>query len=106
MGTKLQTLNQQQKLMLWSERVTASRSSGQTVSSWCRENNVSIASCYKWQNRIFQMAAENAPQFMELQGSAQPTAIAVLYMGGAKVEVSDGIEEKTLAMICRCLRSC
>lgn len=106
METGLQGLNHEQKLRLWSERIAACRSSGQTVSSWCTENNVSTASYYKWQKRIYQMVSANVPQFVELPRPTKPSVVAVLHMGGAEVELREGIDEETLAAICRCLGSC
>ena len=37
MARELQTLNEQNKLALWAERVEACRSSGRTVKDWCKE---------------------------------------------------------------------
>ena len=40
MARELQTLNEQDKLALWAERVQACRSSGRTVKDWCKENAI------------------------------------------------------------------
>lgn len=40
MEQSLQKLNQHDRLMLWTERVTACRSSGKSVRQWCQENGV------------------------------------------------------------------
>ena len=37
MARELRTLNEQNKLALWAERVKACRSSGRTVKDWCKE---------------------------------------------------------------------
>lgn len=55
MEQKLQTLNQQNKLALWSERISACRDSGQSVKTWCRDNNVCEATYYKWKKKLFEM---------------------------------------------------
>mgnify|MGYP006934512809 CR=1 FL=1 len=36
MGSELQTINGQNKLALWAERVSACRSSDQSVRDWCK----------------------------------------------------------------------
>ena len=36
----LQTLNQEKKLAVWAERISACRNSGQGVKSWCLENHI------------------------------------------------------------------
>ena len=41
MVRELQTLNEQNKLALWAERVQACRSSGRTVKDWCKESGIS-----------------------------------------------------------------
>lgn len=40
MSQELQTMNQQNKLALWSGRILACRNGGQTVKAWCWENGV------------------------------------------------------------------
>ena len=106
METGLQTLNQQQRTALWAERIQACRSSGQTVQSWCRENGVSQASYYKWQRRIFTMAASEAPQFVEVTSRPGAVPSAVIHIGEVSVDIIPGMDEETLAMICRVLKSC
>lgn len=103
----LQALNRKQKVAVWSERISACRSSGQTVSSWCAENGVCPGSYYKWQKQIYELATVEAPKFVEVeQPKSWNATVAVLHMGGAEVELKEGIDEKTLETICRCLGSC
>ena len=40
MGSELQTMNGQNKLALWAERVSACRSSDLSVRDWCKENDI------------------------------------------------------------------
>lgn len=56
MGKELQTMNQENKLALWAERVSACRDSGQSVKAWCQEHGVCEATFYKWQKKLFEMA--------------------------------------------------
>ena len=106
METGLQTLNQQQRTALWAERIQACRSSGPTVQIWCRENGVSQASYYTWQRRIFTMAASEAPQFVEVTSRPGAVPSAVIHIGEVSVDIIPGMDEETLAMICRVLKSC
>lgn len=39
-GCESQTMNGQNKLALWAERVSAFRSSGLSVRDWCKENDI------------------------------------------------------------------
>lgn len=102
----LQTLNQQRKLALWGERVTACRSSGQTVKTWCEANNINIPTYYKWQKRLFGMAISEEPQFVEVAMKQRSSAVAILHVQGVEVELATGIDEETLRVICRVLRTC
>lgn len=49
-------LNQQNKLVLWSERVSACRESGQSVKNWCKSHNICEKTFYKWQKKLFVMS--------------------------------------------------
>ena len=49
MEKSLQTLNRQEKVAVWSERIAACRSSGISVRAWCEGNCISTDSYYKWQ---------------------------------------------------------
>ena len=52
MARELQTLNEQNKLALWAERVNACRSSGRTVKDWCKESGICEQTYYRWQKRL------------------------------------------------------
>ena len=56
MGRELQTLNGQNKLALWAERISECRNSGQNVKTWCKENGICEQTYYKWQRRLFEIA--------------------------------------------------
>ena len=56
MSKDLQTLNGQNKLALWAERISESRNSGQNVKAWCREYGVCEQTCYHFRfpgSRVF-----------------------------------------------------
>ena len=104
MSTGLQALSSQQKLVEWSERVSACRSSGKTVPVWCRENGVNIGSYYRWQRKLFEMATAEQPQFAEVSVRGPASPAIILHIGGTEVEVFSGIDEETLRTVCRVLR--
>ena len=54
MDKDLQTLNNQNKLAMWANRISACRSSGQNVKTWCKENGICEQTYYKWQKRLFE----------------------------------------------------
>ncbi|RYD06035.1 hypothetical protein N752_05780 [Desulforamulus aquiferis] len=51
----------QYQLNKWIDLVRECRSSGQTVSAWCADNNISPASYYYWLKRVRTAAYEALP---------------------------------------------
>ena len=47
MGSELQTMNGQNKLALWAERVSACQSSDQSVRDWCKANGICVGNGQK-----------------------------------------------------------
>lgn len=46
MEQKLQTIAAENRLSLWTQRVTACRSSGKAVQIWCAENSINYKTYY------------------------------------------------------------
>lgn len=110
MAKELQTLNEQNKLALWAERVNACRSSGRTVKDWCKESGISEQTYYRWQKRLFEMAtqqqerrfAEITPERVErVDGMAVTVRIA-----GAEADIYSGADAVTVETVLRVLKSC
>ena len=106
MSTELQTLDDQNTLAQWNERITACRSSGQTVKGWCRENGISPSSYYHWQRRLNEQSAgwKERAEFTEVPLGKRSTAVAVLHLPGGDVEVLTCADEETLRTVCHVLR--
>ena len=68
MGSDLQTMNGQNKLALWAERVSACRSSDLSVRDWCRENEICEQTYYRWQRKLYGIAKvqQEKPRFAEI----------------------------------------
>ena len=110
MARELQTLNEQNKLALWAERVNACRNSGRTVKDWCKESNICEQTYYRWQKRLFEMArqqqegrfAEITPERVEhVDGIAVTVRVA-----GAEVDIRSGADAVTVETVLRVLKSC
>ena len=110
MARGLQTLNEQNKLALWAERVQACRSSGRTVKDWCKESGISEQTYYRWQKRLFEMArqqqegwfAEITPERVEhVNGIAVTVRVA-----GVEVDIRFGADAATVETVLRVLKSC
>jgi hypothetical protein len=99
----------------WLERIMACNQSGQTRSTWCQENGVSLKSFYYWQNKLrWKMTAamgtktEEMPQAdfvpLRLPGPKETRTAAapvVMRAGGMEIEIHETASE---ALIGRLLR--
>jgi hypothetical protein len=52
------------------------------------------------------MAISEEPQFVEVAMKQRSSAVAILHVQGVEVELASGIDEETLRVICRVLRTC
>lgn len=110
MEQNLKSLAAENRLALWTQRVSDCRSSGKSVKVWCEENNLSHKTYYYWQHKLFCMAkAECAPQFVEMPAAPKSKAtalIASVHIGAAQVNVYAGADEATLGVLFRALQQC
>ena len=105
----LQTVNQQRKLSEWAERITACRSSGQSVKTWCRENGVSEQTYYKWQRRLYELAQKQQEnRFAEITAPAMNrSGVAVtVQLGGVELDIHNGADAATVEAVLRAVKSC
>ena len=110
MSQELQSLNEQNKLALWAERITECRSSGQRVKAWCKEHGICEQTYYKWQKRLFEMAqARQAPQFAEvtpIRPISSGSIAVTVRIAGAEAEIHNGADAATVETVLRILKSC
>ena len=109
METGLQTVNQQRKLSEWAERVSACRSSGLSVKTWCRENGISEQTYYKWQRRLYELAQnQQGNRFAEITpqtGNHNGIAVTV-QLGSVELSVYNGADATTVEAVLRAVKSC
>ncbi len=109
MSRELQTINQQNKLALWAERISACRDSGQGVKAWCQEHGICEGTFYKWQKKLFEIArAQQQTSFAEVTPLVQSSAhVAVtVRIAGAEADIHSGADSETVRMVLRLLKSC
>lgn len=107
--TGLQTINQQNKLALWSDQIAACRNSGQTVSQWCAAHGISTSTYYTRQRRVYEMTAKASAAFVEVQMEPRPESsccVATVSAGGITAEIHTGADEATMAALFRAMKSC
>ena len=109
METGLQTVNQQRKLSEWAERVTACRSSGQSVKTWCQENGVSEQTYYKWQRRLYELAQnQQENRFAEItpQRMSNNSIAVTMQIGSVELAIHNGADAATVEAVLRAVKSC
>ena len=105
----IQSLEQRQRLLEWSQRVADCRQSGMSVKRWCEENGVALKTYYSWQKKVFSFmveqqklqleAEEQRGCFVELP-APQPVQkkpgdlVASVQIGQASVNLYSGAEPK------------
>lgn len=110
MSKDSQTLNGQNKLALWAERISECRNSAMTVKTWCRENGICEQTYYKWQRRLFEMAqAQQEVSFAEVtpvQAVRSSKVAVTVRIAGAEADIHSGADAPTVEAVLRILKSC
>ena len=108
MEQSLRTVAQAPALAPWSERVRECCESGQKVSAWCAEHEISVSTYYKWQRKLFAMVPQEQPCFAEITPTqiTSSTAAVTVRFAGAEIDIQNGADEETVGMVLRLLKSC
>ena len=121
--------HREQQVAQWTELVQECRSSGQTVTGWCDERDISTKTYYRWEKRVLQRsghgikkvervpAEKKAAEFVELRvrkeamrnreclqtaPEGKQSAVTVVVKGrGIEVEIYAGVELPVIEAICR-----
>ena len=107
----LQRANQQHRLVEWSRRVEACRSSGLSVGQWCQENGIAVSTYFSWQRKVFQALKEaREVTFAEVPivECCQPSGhiAAAMEVSGVRIQVYEGADKATLQAILQAVKSC
>lgn len=102
------------RLLKWTTIIKNCRSSGETVTAWCRENNISSKSFYYWQrkirNNVFDTMKDTEIQsktnFVQLPAPIESSidtpsfkADMVLHVGNNVLELSNTTSENLLSIV-------
>lgn len=115
----IQSTAKQRRLLEWTQRVAACRSSGLSVKRWCAENDIQLKTYYNWQNKVFAAMIEeqqlqmmkpggSEPTFVELPSlTPEPTAnnrlAASIRVGKATLDVYAGASPEIVTALCQVL---
>ena len=107
----LQRANQQQRLVEWSRRVEACRSSGLPVGQWCRGNGIAVSTYFSWQRKVSQALKEaREVTFAEapIVECCQPSGhiATAMEVSGVRIQVYEGADKATLQAILQSVKSC
>lgn len=103
-------VSEEVRLQQWMGIIKECRESGDTVTKWCKEHNISEASYYYYLKKIREKACEMLPveattPFVPIAVKNEPTSTAniVFRKGDISIEVSNSLTEELLTTIIRSL---
>lgn len=107
----LQRANQHHRLVEWSRRVEACRSSGLPVGQWCQENGIAVSTYFSWQRKVFQALKEvQEVTFAEVpimeHSPLSGYIVAAMEVSGVRIQVYEGADGATLQAILQAAKSC
>lgn len=120
--------HREQQVAQWAEMVQDCRSSGQTVTGWCNERDISTKTYYRWEKKVSQRSGyvikkekrppveEKTAEFIEVTAgkeqiwskeflqtgmSERPAMTALVKGRGIEVEIYTGADVRVVEAICR-----
>ena len=112
MEQNLQKFNANQNLLEWSQRISECRSSGMSVTAWCKANGIPLSTYYNQQRKVFEAAKSSSEnnqkaQFTEIHLPQRiSTPLATIRIGDTEADIYPGADEETIRTICLVLKSC
>ncbi len=105
------------KLQEWAARIQDCRSSGLSVRAWCRQEDVTTATYYRWERELLTGVRRNgtppstAVTFAELPAPMQVSRnvaerFATLHIGKASLDIYPGCNAEQLRLLVELLRLC
>ena len=105
------------KLQEWAARIQDCRSSGLSVRAWCRQEDVTTATYYRWERELLTGVRRNrtppstAVTFAELPAPMQVSRnvaerCATLHIGKASLDIYPGCNAEQLRLLVELLRLC
>ena len=101
----------------WNTAIHECRSSGLSVSEWCRQRGVTTATYYRWERELLTGVRKNgtppstAVTFAELPALKQVSRnvaerCATLHIGSASLDIYSGCDAEQLRLLVALLRLC
>lgn len=111
------------RLKQWTEIIRECRTSGQTVTTWCKAHDVNSKSYYYWLRKVRASACESLPVVQSksdlpstvspktvfaqipVSETEYPSASVVIRLNGATLEISNGASDKVIENTLRAIRN-
>lgn len=108
MAQSLQSVNHNNQLIWWSQKVEECRKSGLKVAEWCAENNIPISTYYNWQRKVFRAVTEHQEVcFAEVPVTAPVAKVtATIRIRDICIEIHSGADTVTIQAILQALSVC
>ena len=108
MAQSLQTVNHNNQLVWWSQKVEECRKSGLKVAEWCAENNIPVSTYYNWQRKVFRAVTEHQEVcFAEIPVAASAAkTTATIRIHDICIEIHAGADADTIRSIFQALNIC
>lgn len=107
MEKRLQSLQRENNLACWAQRIEECSSGGLTVRQWCSENGIAPNTYYWWQKRVYEAVRAEQEQFYEVPIARPSGGIAVsIEMNGVTADVRHGADEETIIAVLRAIKLC
>jgi hypothetical protein len=91
----------------WQEKVRAWEASGESASTWCKENKISVNTFSGWKKRLkkFNVNSDRAEsEFIELKDRVQSDSGITLEYNEIKIHLRDKFDKTVLRQCLDCLR--
>jgi hypothetical protein len=102
----------------WKQRIADCQSSGMTIRAWCKQNQVSEPTYYKYLKRLRQEVCDSLPipveeskmpvsfKKLEVQAPIQNTqAAVVIHLPAASLEIQNGATQQTVEAVLLALKN-
>ena len=104
------TVRRRLKCEHWKSIISECRSSGMTVTAWCKENGICEQTYYRWQRKIFEIAkAQHEVQFAEVtpvKPVCSHSVAVTVRLSGVEADICNGADAATVETVLRILKLC
>jgi hypothetical protein len=88
----------------WLKIIASQQKSGQSISAWCRDHDVSSKSFYLWRKRLRREPEQSPESFIEIRSVDKRTGLLNLTLpGDYRLEIPQGFDPGDLQLVVKTL---